>query len=225
MWPLRRLYRGAKKLFSRRKPAKKRASARKRRGGRSSAVNRPLIVKKTVPYARLITPCNTNSFGSDTFELTDLPQFATYGALYDKFKILKVKIHYRSLTNSSSIYQAPGQVTTTGIVHSYIDTTDGVAPTTIQEMMNDSTYRSSTGTRDHTRTIYPKFMTAVGAGAQGRSASGWLNTKLVDGVTWNTVSHYSIKYCFEGGSATSAAYTSMIHEPIYTYWFAFKDPK
>lgn len=224
MWPFRRAWRGVKKLFSR----KKKSAAPKRRMRRrvpKAAVNRSLVVKKSVKYDRITTGCNVTTFGSDTFELADIPQYLAYANLYDKFKILKVLVTYRTLTNSSTLYQAPGQVTTTGFVHSYIDTTDAVAPTSIADMMNDSTYRVTRGTRDHKRMIYPKFINVVGGSSQAQSKSGWLNTRAVDGTTINSVSHYGIKFSFEGGTGATNAYSSMIHEPIYTYWIAFKDPK
>lgn len=217
-----------KRIFFGRRPKRAAKAGKARRGGRrrrNAVYNRPLVVKKTVKYDRIVQACNQTSFGADTFELADIPEYASYIALYDKFKIQKVVITYRTLTNSSTIYQAPGQITTTGFVHSYIDTTDGVAPGSLADMMNDSTYKITNGTRNHTRIIYPKFMVNVGANVQGRSQSGWLNTKLVDNVTTNTVSHYGIKFAFEGGTGQSSAYTSMIFEPIYTYYVAFKDPK
>jgi len=223
MWPFRRVWRGVKKLFR----GRRKSAGRKRVARRTprSAVNRSIVVKKSVKYDRITTVANNTGFGVDTFELADIPQYAAYSGLYDKFKIIKVKVTYRTLTNTSHMYQSPGQVTTTGFVHSIIDTTDGVAPSSIADMMNDSTYRITRGTRDHSRMIYPKFMVNVGGGAQGQSKSGWLNTKLNDNATINGTSHYSIKYAFEGGSAPTAGYTTMIHEPSYTYWIAFKDPK
>jgi len=220
---LRGVGRLARRIFSgRRKPAK---AVRRVRRNRVKSYNKVLSVKKTVLYERQVVPCNTTVFRSDTFELADIPQYTPYVQLYDKYKINKVVITYKTLTNASTIYQAPGQVTTTGIVHSIIDNTDVVAPTAIQPMMNDSTYKCTNGTKNHTRVIYPKFMSQIGGGVQGKSNSGWLNTKLVDDTTVSAVSHYGIKFAFEGGTATSSAYTSMIFECIYTYYISFKDPK
>jgi len=211
-----------KKLFTRKKKyvARKRKAVRRRK-----AVERAVVVKKSVRYDRITTLGNAVNYGADTFELADIPQYLAYANLYDKFKILKVLVTYRTLTNSSHLYQSPGQVVTAGFVHSYIDTTDAVAPSSLADMMNDSTYRITRGTRDHTRMIYPKFLNSVGGGVAAQSKSGWMNTRSADGVSINTVSHYGIKFAFEGGTTATSAFTSMIHQPIYTYWIAFKDPK
>jgi len=222
MWPFRSIWRGMKKIFTRKrnKAAPKRKAVQRRK-----AINRAIVVKKSVRYDRITTGGNVTNFGADTFELADIPQYLAYANLYDKFKILKVLVTYKTLTNSSHLYQSPGQVVTAGFVHSIIDTTDSVAPSSLADMMNDNTYRVTRGTRDHSRMIYPKFMNSVGGGVAAQSKSGWLNTRNVDGVSINTVSHYSIKFAFEGGTTATSAFTSMIHQPIYTYWIAFKDPK
>lgn len=222
MWPFRTVWRGMKKLFSRKKKyvARKRKAVRRRK-----AVERAVVVKKSVRYDRITTNGNTTNFGSDTFELADIPQYLAYANLYDKFKILKVLVTYRTLINSSHLYQSPGQVVTAGFVHSYIDTTDSVTPSSLQDMMNDSSYRITRGTQNHSRMIYPKFLNSVGSGVAAQSKSGWMNTRSADGTSINTVSHYGIKFAFEGGTTATSAFTSMIHQPIYTYWIAFKDPK
>jgi hypothetical protein len=90
-------------------------------------------------------------------------------------------------------------------------------------MMNDSTYRGSRSSRNHTRVIYPKFMMSAGA-TQSKQARGWLSCFNADGTTVSAVSHYGIKYAFEGGTGTTGI-ASFLVEPIVTYFISFKNPK
>ena len=220
----RKAYKAIKSVFSRRKGRKtnkRKATRRKVRKGNT----RVLTVTKHVLMDRVLTQIAALNFSSETFELADLPQYSTYIGLYEQFKLLKVQIMYKTLTNSASIYQAPGQITTTGMVHSVIDYNDANVPTSVQGMMNDPSYKVTPGYRNHSRTIYPKFQNSIASGVQAQSKTGWLNSYNVNGTTVNAVSHYGLKLCFEGGTGASSAYASMVHEVIYKYTFLFKDPK
>ena len=61
-----------------------------------------------------------------------------------------------------------------GMIHTVIDTNDVAVPTTIQSMMNDSTYRGTRSSITHTRSFKPKFMNVV--------ASGVANQQRQDGL-------------------------------------------
>jgi len=191
-------------------------TGRRRRGKRGQG---QLSIKKTVIGDRIETQCNSQSFPTITFELSDIPQYASYAALYDEFRINKVVVRYKTLTNVSSMYEAPGQITTTGFLHSVIDYGDSAPYSSFQSMANDGDYKCTVGTKDHVRTIYPKFLNVVGGSVQDQSMRGWLNCDNVN------VSHYGLKLGFEGGKATSSAYTSFIVEPFITYYISFRNPK
>lgn len=106
-----------------------------------------------------------------------------------------------------------------------IDTTDSsVSGATLQDFMNDSSYKCTPSTRDHVRTVYPKYLVDVGGNNASNSKSGWLNTRDVNNIP-SAVSHYGIKFAYQGGIASTAGYTSFIYDTFITYYIEFKDPK
>lgn len=218
MFPFRRAYRS---MFGRKKaPAKRKRVQRK--GRRLAKQTGHLTVKKTEIESRVFVAANATQFGVDTFELGDLTQYADYVKLYEEFRIDKIVYQFKSLNNVSGAVPAGG-LNTLGMIHTRIDTNDGVVPTSIQDMMNDSTYRGTRSSRNHVRVIKPKFMMSAGT-AQTKPTTGWLSCYNADGITPNAVSHYGIKWALEGGFS-SVATTSFIVEPIITYYVSFRNPK
>ena len=224
----RRAFRGLRRLFRRkRRPAvTKRVRRTRKRVVRQTGM---LTIKKTITQDRQIVNTNSNQFGVQTFELTDVPQYQSYVALYEEFKINKVVVSFKSLVNQSSdnLGGTP-QLTTLGMIHSILDYNDAVAPSSIQTMMNDPSYRGTRSSRNHTRVIYPKYLDNIAGDVQGKSSRGWLNTTYVDGATVNTASHYGIKYCLEGGNQIPfnvITIPSFLVQPIITFYVSFRNPK
>ena len=215
MFPFRRAYRS---IFRKKRPAKKRAKVMKR--GRTNVRNGLVHVKKTIIDPRITVTNGVTSFGSDTFELTDIPQYLSYVALYEEYRIDKIVYSFKSLSNMATgpAVVAANSFTSLGMIHSIIDINDSLAPVAIQDMMNDSTYKGTRSSRNHTRTFVPKWLNVVGGGSASQAKSGWLNTASAN------VSHYSIKWAFEGGVGV-AAYNSFIVEPIVTFYVSFRNPK
>ena len=212
----RRAYRAVRSVFRRKRKAPKRVVRRRRafRGVRSGLVN----VKKTIIDPRLVVTGNVTNFSSDTFELVDLPQYLSYTALYEEYRINKIVYSFKALNNMALPSQLAGNVSTLGMIHTTIDYNDSVAPTSIQNMMNDSSYKGTLSNRSHTRTFVPKWLNVVAGGVPNQSKTGWLNCDNVN------VSHYAIKWAFEGGT-TSGAPPSFYVEPIITYYVSFRNPK
>ena len=163
-------------------------------------------------------------YGSDTFELTDVPQYFSYVGLYEEYRIDKVVYSWKCLNNVATATPGLGTsyVQTLGMVHSRVDNNDSVVPTTIQSILNDNTYKGTLSSRNHTRTIIPKFLSNVGGGVAAQQKTGWLNTDNAN------ISHYGLKWAFEGGVFNGGAVNSQISfivEPIVTYYVSFKNPK
>lgn len=202
---------------------RRKTAPRRRRVAKQTGV---LTIKKTVIDDRITVPGNSTVFGSDTFELADIPQYADYIKLYEEYRIDKIVYSFKSLNNV-----APGgsmvatQFYSLGMIHTNLDMNDSVAPTSIQNMMNDPSYRGTRSSRNHTRTIIPKFQNVVGGNIQGQSKSGFLNCFAQDGTTVSSVSHYGLKYAFEGGVVVNGTVASFIVEPIVTYYVSFRNPK
>ena len=218
----RKIARGIKSLFGR----KKRRYAKRRmvhnRKGRNARATGHLTVKKTEIESRIFPAANGTTFGADTFELADLTQYSEYAKLYEEFRIEKIVYQFKSLNNVSGAVPAGG-LNTLGMIHTRIDTNDANPPTSIQDMMNDNTYRGTRSNKNHTRVIVPKYLVQAGT-VQSKTSRGWLTCINPDGVTINSVSHYGIKWAFEGGFS-SVATTSFVVEPIITYYVSFRNPK
>jgi len=190
---------------------------RKRRGGLRKAVNRPFMVKKTFMLDRITIVAGTTSYQVLTAELTDVPGYTNYTALYDKYKINKVTVRYRMLNPVNVITSTNGLITL-GMVHSVVDTNDSNTPGSIQQLMNDSSYYGTKSNKDHVRSWKPKFLLDVGGNAAAKTNSGYLS------CDYPNVSHYALKTAFEPGAAP-ANFTSFIVEPIITYYVSFKDQR
>lgn len=215
MWPFRKAWRAVKSVFRRKRKARK--VVRRRRVANS--YNGLVRVKKTKIDNRIAVAANGTIFATDTFELQDLTEFASYVALYEEYRITRITYSFKALNNTASVPNgAVGFVSTLGMIHTIIDTNDSAAPVSIQQMMNDSTYRGSVSSRNHTRSFTPKWLNVLGGSVPDQSKTGWLNTSSTN------VSHYGIKWAFEGGVA-SGPLTSFYVEPIITYHLSFRNPQ
>jgi len=220
MWPLRKAWRAVKRVFGR----KRKTAGKVRRRQKLGRQTAHLTVKKSVLEAKEDVKSNSTVYGSETFELADLPQYLSYVALYEEFRIDKIVYTFHSMVNTAPQFVNTGTVTT-GMVHSIIDYNDSTAPTSIQGMMNDPSYRVTRGTKArHTRTIYPRYLMSTGAvGNPGKQARGWLTCEV--GAVINATSHFGLKWAFEGGVNSAGNYTAMYIEPIITYYVSFRNPK
>ena len=222
MFPFRRAYRGLRSLF-------RKASCKEAWKGyappRANANNGLLRVKKTVLEDPINVLVNATQFGAITYELSDLPQASNYINLYEEFRIDRIVVSYKALTNQSSTAPLAGSnfCSMLGMIHTVIDTNDVAVPTTIQNMMNDSTYRGTRSSITHTRSFKPKFMNVVASGVANQQASGWLTT---DG-SGQSISHYGIKYGLQGGysNIVGSGYISYRVQPQVTYYMSFRNPK
>lgn len=209
---IKKAYRAVKKVFK----GRRRVNKRKASGGNV------MRLKKVVLKDRINVLSNTTTYAIDTFELADVPQYATYSSLYEEFRIDKITVKFMSLNNIASGTTAPSGIVpfmSLGMIHSVVDTNDDSVPTTIQGLMNDPAYRGTRSNLNHTRSFVPKFLNVVGGGSPAQSKSGWLKTEF------NNITHYGIKVAFEGGVNSSLNAISYTVEPIITYYLSFKNPK
>ena len=221
--PFRRAYRGLKRLFKR-KPKK---VVRRRVYKRKARVNGVISVCKIRQQDRDVVNANTYQTGSYTFELSDFPEYASYVELYEYFRIDKVQVSFRSQNNNALSGNQPNFMCS-GRVHTVIDYNDAATYAAsrigVSDMMQDNSYRCTTSTRTHTRTLVPKILMEAGGSSLGSVSKGkqWIPT----GNTTSNLSHYGLKYILEGGY-TNAAGTipSFVLEPTIKLWVSFKDPQ
>lgn len=218
-------FRGFRKMFTKRSLFKSRPRSaprriRKRRAPKATSVLRK---KFTTIEDRIIVPQNSFVSGSDTYELSDMPQLSQYVALYENYKIEKITVVFRSLCPVNVISNGTTGVSL-GMLHTKLDYNDSDVPTAsavgIQAMMNDNSYRSAKSSRDLRRTFVPKWLSRAGTADNATQKTGWLRTNSAN------VSHYGFKYIIEGGYNIGAPLgPNVIYEPIVTYHIAFKDPQ
>lgn len=219
----RKIWKGVKRLFGKKKAVKPKYKSRfaKRRSVRQTGV---LTVKKTVIGTRQDIKSNSLVPFVDTFELADFPQYVNYINLYEEFRIDKVVYKLVSMNNQAPNFVNTGTVTT-GLIHSCVDTNDANAPASIQSLMNDPTYRCTRSTKvAHTRVIYPKYLTEVQSNSVSKPTRGWMTCINQQNVV-NAVSHYGIKGFYEGGVNTAGNYTGFYIEPQITYFISFRNPQ
>lgn len=214
----RRAYRAVRSVFRRKRRApKRRAVTRKRRAVRQTGA---LTVKKTVALDVINAVGNVTSYGSTSFEINDLPQYSTYFSLYEEYRIDKIVYKFNSLNNMATNGPSIGYATL-GMIHTNIDYNDNVPPTSIQDMMNDPSYRATRSNRVHTRIFKPKWLDDVGGVVGVQQKTGWLKTAS----TTQSIPHYGLKWAMEGGLVPTTGQFSFFVKPIITYYVSFKDPK
>lgn len=217
--PLRTVVKAVKRIFTGSK-SKKRSKPR---------ANNIVSVSKTIQLDRDIVNMNTYQTGNITFELSDIPEYASYQALYEYFRIDKVSVTWMSLNNvSQSSGITPGTIfVAAGRLHTCIDYNDSsnfaASAAGVGEMMNDNRYKGTSSMRNQTRTLTPKILIEAGGSSTGAVSKSkqWIPT----GATTAALSHYGIKFIYEGGYTDGLSYKSFVMQPIVKYWVSFKDPK
>jgi len=210
------------RFIKRKKIMRRRKTMRRHKRANTNVGSGLVHTKKAVIFAKTVASSNTTAFGSQTFQLFDIPQYLSYTALYEEYKIDKIVFSLKALQNVSVgvTSTAANYLSTLGMIHSTVDYNDAVAPTTIQSMMNDSTYKGTVSSRNHTRTFVPRWLNDVASNVANQSKTGWLNTDTT------SVSHYGVKWAFEGGYTNAiASAPSFVVEPIVTYYISFRNPK
>jgi len=177
------------------------------------------------------------------FTLNDLPQVNTFTALYDQYRIDKIKIDFiptaeivmqpssyiisagSSLSVDNSIAPANGQC---GLYGSVIDYDDASNLANIAAYLEYTNWRQGqvASLRKHTRTFTPHVASALYQSAftgYGNDKKKWIDCNSP------TVQHYGVKFYADkamvansiaGGTQTNVAQTWRIQ---CTYWVSFKN--
>lgn len=230
MYPIRRAYKAVKKLFSKKSKAAKKPVKRYTKPVCNGVVQSCKIKQEERDFVN----CNSIETGVYTFELSDFPEYASYQALYEYYRIDKVQVTWRTMNNVATtgsvvnpavsfIYQSAGRI------HSVIDYNDSApfaaSRAGIQEMMQDQSYKCTTSTKNHSRTLVPHILMEGGGASVGviTKRKQWIPV----GNTTASLTHYSLKYILEGGYQVNAAGTNISYmvEPTIKMWVSFKDPK
>lgn len=95
------------------------------------------------------------------FQLSDLPQSATFAALFDQYKLEKVKIHFKSRNNAVSVFNtaSPNGGVPTGYV--VVDRDDATALSSTSDALQYDNVQSFSGEEDFTVELVPSMTPPV----------------------------------------------------------------
>lgn len=192
---------------------------RRRRSTRGFTRGRRSYGTRTYSYKRVMyttafvtTSTLAATSGAMDFSLSRLPNYTEFTALYDQYKINRVRVEFVPRAGLSELGNGAGTVN----FFTYLDYDDSTAPTNFSELLQRPTLKRSKVTSRHVRTLRPAVAKPIykdgltfGYG-QGR---GWIDCVNPD------VPHYGIKYYAEqvGSAAALSAYDLMV-----TYYVSFK---
>lgn len=221
-----------RKMFSSSKKTNKRVLSRRKSVKKSRKVrtNGAITIKRVVQYDKDFVNCGAIEAGNYTFELTDMPDYAAFANLYEYFRIDKVKVDFRAMNNQAPVggqdTLATSRFVSLGRIHTAIDYNSAnnynATRAGIQDIMKDNSYKCTTSNRNHSRTFVPKILIEAGGSSVGAVSKSkqWIPT----GATTAPLTHYCLKWLFEGGEGLTGAASFMV-EPTVVMWVSFKDIK
>lgn len=143
--------------------------------------------KQTYITSNMLSQVSANSFYSFTFRLSDLPQAATYQALYDQYRVTKLKYEFYP-----AITQGLASSALVGTLMTVIDYDDASIMTNPSQLLEYANCKVTSVYKPQTRTFKPHIAGAVYSGAF-TSFSNLKDTWL--DVASPAVEHYGLKAC------------------------------
>lgn len=229
--------------------------ARKKRFSRKGFARAPRGVSSRVPLIHKFKQCVTGaaiiSYGSDTitqaaaaktvqsflFQLSDLPQSASYTALFDQYRITKIKMDFipcSSIVNNASTQitaagyaetapEAASATATVGLYGTVIDYDDANALASLAAATEYENFRygSVASNKIHSRTFVPHTASAAFNGA----FAGYKNDKnaWID-CAYPGVQYFGLKfYADEAGAQGAQQQCFQSWRILATYWVEFKN--
>jgi len=151
-------------------------------------------------YRSSITAPNGGAFA---FVLNDLPQIATYAALFDQYKIEEILLKFKPRLNSADRVTDTALSSTSIAEELYycIDYDDSNVPTSLDEVREFDTCRNKSFYQSFNIRIKPKIaMAAYGSGAFTSYAS--MTNQWLD-VASPAIAHYGVKFVTSPTIATA----------------------
>lgn len=142
------------------------------------------------------------------FTLAGINQVATFQALYDQYRIVKIDVTIRPMFESNSLTQVGNIIP---LLYSAVDEDDASNPSGIAVMSEYSRVRITKGTAKHTFTPHVAFATYSGAfTSYGTKSNQWIDCAS------SGVEHYGLKMaCTPGGAGQTQLQTWEITARLY----------
>lgn len=187
---------------------------RKFRSARKKVTRVPSVYKyRQIVTAAGLTSTTVASFVGYRFMLQDVDQYATFTALYDSYRIDKIKVTINPMQNSIST------PTKNAIFLGYVDPDDYTAPASLAVMREVQNCRVLSTTKQTTFTFKPKCQLEIkNTGGTSNSIgmyqrNPWIDCAIVD------VPHYGLKL----GIGATAATSDLIFGIDCEYHLSFKN--
>lgn len=195
----------------------------KRNYRKKSYIPRKRLTATVYPYKRhvdlgfITTTGSSLESGYFHFQLSDVPSYSEFSALYDMYKLNMVKIYFIPFTmDNSASGAAVTDATQWQNLYTAIDNNSVSAPTSINALRQYQTCKFTRMGKVHKRVIYPRVATMIYDGATtaySTNKPGWLNT------SYSAVPHYGIKWAFDNATADV---NSKFFRIEAVYYFHFK---
>ena len=162
---------------------------------------------------RYINQINTLQSIGASFRLSDLPQSASFTALFDQYRITKVRVDFIPMSNSSIVQGSAGTaiVGNAGVIATVIDYDDNNNGLTFAQLQEYESFKitPAISRRTHSVTLVPRVaMAAFGVGAFTSYAVG-PKGQWVD-VASPAIEHYGMKVYVDPYAVAVAAQTWQI---------------
>lgn len=111
--------------------------------------------------AQLIQSGSTAVYFSIGFELSDLTQVSTLAALFDQYRIERVKVHFKSRNNAVSVFNTASPNGGVPSVYIVVDRDDATAFTSMSDPLQYDNVQSFSGEEDASVELVPSLTPAV----------------------------------------------------------------
>ncbi|AHH31474.1 putative capsid protein [Dragonfly larvae associated circular virus-6] len=227
-----------KRAVRRRRPFKRTRTYRRRRimrPGRSLMVH---SFKRKVNYGSFDFDSGTNGYksGALTFRLSDVPGYAEFGPMYDKFRIDYVKLYFCCRYNTNSYAETASATYQVGSIHGLVvvDTDDETPVTQDESGMNDM--RQHPRAKSHifgngksqilSMGCKPRILSEVYRSGIATSYNPIRAPFLSYGSNGFSIPHYGVKFCFRLPTTGSALNPFKVPMDVFaTFYLSMRDPK
>lgn len=180
---------------------------------RLSGATQWTLQAKIEPAANAIMTSTSGApgFYSFTFRVQDLPDFTSYSAIWDEYRINKIVAIITPLTQAGNPATAPGY----GPLVTAMDFDDGLTPTSFGQVLQyaNSMIHPNDG-KQVFRTFTPKYRLAAYNGTTTINSS--LSTNFID-LAAGDIEHYSLKCAVRQATSTNVQSYHVIFKYVVTF--------
>jgi len=171
----------------------------------------PTVAKVTVrvpPFDINTAASVTPAFGTVTSALADTAKYTAYQAVYDEYRIVRVRVRFVNLYNDSLLNSAT-DANSSGRFAACIDWDDAVTPTGYIDIVNHQNVETGNWLHAYSFDYVPKALLGASTGSVVAGApvfKPWLDTAQP------AILHYGIKWMIDPDVFTGTSF------PIFSVW-------